>query len=71
MNYLLIYKTLFLVVTQGYMIEVHNEQVVLGNDVMIICKIPSLIADLVDVVAWVDNQGSQFLHSNLGNSPST
>jgi hypothetical protein len=52
------------------MIEVHNEQVVLGNDVMIICKIPSLIADLVDVVAWVDNQGSQFLHSNLGKSPS-
>ena len=53
------------------MAEVSNEHVILGNDVLITCKIPSFVGDLIDVVAWVDNQGSQFLPSKFGNSPSS
>ena len=50
------------------MAEVSNEHVILGNDVLITCKIPSFVGDLVDIISWVDSQGSQFLPDNLGNS---
>ena len=51
--------------------EVHNKHIILGNDVLVACEIPSFVGDLIDVVAWVDNQGSQFLPSKFGNSPSS
>ncbi len=55
--------------TQNYDAEVGKEHVILGNDVLIACEIPSFVGDLVQVVAWVDSQGDQFLPSNnnLGN----
>ena len=56
---------LFLVVTQAYIIEVHNEHVVLGNDVLINCKIPSLVSDQLEIVAWVDSQGEEYLPHKL------
>ena len=55
---------LFLVVTQNYDAEVHKEHVILGNDVLVACEIPSFVGDLVEVVAWVDSQGDQILPSN-------
>ena len=72
----LVYKPYFsrindniiLVVSQGYVAEVSNEHVILGNDVLATCKIPSFVGDLVDIIAWVDSQGSEYLPKNLGKS---
>ena len=36
---------------------VHEEQVVLGNDVLLKCIIPSFEADFVSVVSWQDSEG--------------
>jgi hypothetical protein len=66
---LLFYLTI-LVVSQDYIVEVHNKHIILGNDILVACEIPSFVSDLIDVVAWVDNQGSQFLPSKFGNSTS-
>ena len=60
--------TIILVVSQGYVAEVSNEHVILGNDVLATCKIPSFVGDLVDIIAWVDSQGSEYLPKNLGKS---
>ena len=59
---------IILVVSQGYVAEVSNEHVILGNDVLATCKIPSFVGDLVDIIAWVDSQGSEYLPKNLGKS---
>ncbi len=40
-----------------------NEYVILGNDVVMACKIPSFVADFVSVVGWVDSGGNQFYKS--------
>ena len=57
-------------VSQSYDAEVGKNHVILGNDALVACEIPSFVGDLIDVVAWVDNQGSQFLPSKFGNSTS-
>jgi hypothetical protein len=51
---------------------VPEESVILGNDVVIKCNIPSFVADFVSVVGWVDSEGSTFLVSQTyGNFIST
>lgn len=41
---------------------------IVGNDVILKCDIPSFVADLLDVVNWVDNQNNVFsLIRNMGN----
>ena len=40
-----------------------EESVILGNDVVVKCNIPSFVADFVSVVGWVDSEGSTFLVS--------
>ena len=44
---------------QSYRVVVHEEQVVLGNDVLVKCNIPSFQADFVSVVSWEDSEGVQ------------
>ena len=51
------------VVTQEYNTYVNQEQVIRGNDVIMKCDIPSFVADLLDIVHWVDNENN--LYSNL------
>ena len=47
---------------------VPQESVILGNDVVIKCNIPSFVADFVSVVGWVDSEGSAFhINQNYGN----
>ena len=60
------YYLFYLVVTQEYMIEVHNKHVILGNDVLMACEIPSFVGDLLQVTAWVDSQGEEYLPHKLG-----
>ena len=42
--------------SQSYNTETHNEYVVLNNDVILKCSVPSFVADFVSVTGWVDSQ---------------
>ena len=50
----------FSVVHQGYATEPINEYVIVGNDALLKCTIPSFVVDFVEVVAWVDSEGKTF-----------
>lgn len=46
------------------MTETHNTYVMIGNSALFKCEIPSFVADIVSVVAWVDNEGVSRLSSD-------
>ena len=56
-------------VVQSYDTNVGMEDVLLSNDVLFKCNIPSFISDFVSVVGWVDSEGSSHSGENgyLGN----
>lgn len=43
--------------TQFYLTEAENEYVIRGNSAVVKCKIPSFVADFVQVDAWVADDG--------------
>ena len=44
-----------------------EEYVIVGNDVLMRCNIPSFVADFVSVVSWEDSEGREFhAQSNHG-----
>ena len=51
--------------SQAYNSETHNEYIVLHNDALLKCNIPSFVADFVSVAGWVDSQGESY-HPNDG-----
>ena len=53
---------------QSYLVDVGLEQVILGNDVLLKCDIPSFEADFVSVSSWVDSEGQLIsVNENYGN----
>ena len=51
-----------LVIQQDFKIHVAFETyVILGNDALLKCEVPSFVSDLVDIFGWIDNAGNQFL----------
>ena len=55
----------FSVVYQDFKSHVGQEvYVILGNDALLKCDIPSFVSDLVDIVGWSDSQGSQYLQGS-------
>jgi len=49
------------VVAQEFKAHVFGESyVILGNDALLKCEIPSFVADLVYIVGWTDSLGSEF-----------
>ncbi len=44
----------FSAVSQKYSTKAMDEYVILGNDALVACKVPSFVSDFVDVVGWVD-----------------
>ena len=50
-----------------YRVDVSIAQVILGNEVILKCDIPSFATDFVSVVSWVDSEGLTFTPSSLGN----
>ena len=48
---------------QAYRVAVHEEPVILGNDVLVKCNIQSYVTDFVRVVEWVDSEGHSFSSS--------
>ena len=61
-------------VDQSYRIEVNNEHVIVGNDGIIRCVIPSFASDFVEVVAWETDDGTVISKSRsmdrIGDHPS-
>nr|XP_017031905.1 Down syndrome cell adhesion molecule-like protein Dscam2 isoform X10 [Drosophila kikkawai] len=52
------------VVSQFYITEAENEYVIKGNAAVVKCKIPSFVADFVQVEAWVDDEGTELWRNN-------
>jgi len=42
-------------------VDVFKETVVLGNDALIKCQIPSFVQDFITVDGWVDSEGTALL----------
>ena len=45
------------VALSSYRVVVDEEQVMLGNEILLKCNIPSFVADFVVVDGWVDSEG--------------
>ncbi len=57
-----------LAVAQEYTVDVFKTTVLLHNDALVPCVIPSHVGDMVHVVGWVDSLGEQFTFQNkIGN----
>ena len=50
----------FSVVSQEYQTDTFRENVVLGNDVIFKCDVPSFISDFVTVEAWIDSEAETY-----------
>ena len=48
---------MFSVALTSYRVVVDEEQVMLGNEILLKCDIPSFVADFVVVDGWVDSEG--------------
>ena len=56
------------VIGQGYQSEILSEHVMLSNDAIFKCAIPSFVSDFVNVESWLDNDAKTFYqNSNYGN----
>ena len=49
---------------QSYRVDVGLSQVILGNDVQLMCDIPSFVSDFVSATSWVDSEGNNFSDSS-------
>ena len=59
-----------LAVNQEFATEALNEYVIIGNSVLMKCKIPSFVADFVLVESWKDNFDNEYfsgMSNNYGN----
>ena len=55
------------VAMQSYRVDVGVAQVIVGNEVLLKCDIPSFVTDFVTVSDWVDSEGIAYSpSSNLG-----
>ena len=43
---------------QSYATNVYGEDVMIGNDVLLKCAIPSFLADFLSVTGWVGSEGA-------------
>ena len=59
----------FSAVNQDYMIRAGAEDVIMGNNALLKCSIPSFVADLVSVISWLDTDGNVYIPNplNYGN----
>ncbi len=48
------------VARQQYKSGVEEEYVILGNDALLKCKVPSFVADFVSVAGWIDSEGNEY-----------
>jgi hypothetical protein len=57
------------VLSQVYETRVGDDFVMVGNDAIVRCQLPSFLADLVQVEGWITSEGVQIAQSlkNIGN----
>lgn len=64
----LIFHFLLSVTNQRYEINISPESIIIGNDAIFKCSIPSFVSDFVSVESWIDSEanslGSSFLGKN-------
>ena len=61
----LIHKiTFFSVTSQRYEINILPESIIVGNDAIFKCSIPSFVSDFVFVESWIDSEAND-LGSNI------
>ena len=53
-------------VSQDYQTDAFRENVILGNDVIFKCDIPSFMSDFVSVEAWIDSEAEAYLLGQSG-----
>lgn len=56
----------FSAVSQLYETDVSREYVILGNDAILKCKIPSFVSDFVTIDSWLDSENQIFYANNNG-----
>ena len=62
------FKMIISVANQFYQSSSEEEYVIVGNDAIVKCKIPSFVADFVTIVSWKDNQDNVYYqNNNIGN----
>ena len=49
---------------QTYRVDVSLAQVIVGNEVLLKCDIPSFASDFVSVNAWIDSEGVSYTREN-------
>ena len=59
---------MFSVTSQRYEIDILRESVIIGNDAIFKCSIPSLVSDFVFVDSWVDSETNGLGATSFGNS---
>ena len=67
-SYYFIFFTLtFVDVVQTYETRVGDEFVIIGNDALVKCSVPSYAADFMEVVGWVTNEDYEITNLVDGN----
>ena len=59
---------MILVSLQRYEVDILRESVIIGNDAVFKCSIPSFVTDFVRAVSWIDSEGQSYSVGPLGNS---
>ena len=52
---------------QKYEINISPESIIIGNDAIFKCSIPSFVTDFVFVEAWIDSEANSLGLSTFGN----
>lgn len=58
------HEVFFSVTAQRYEINILPESIIIGNDAIFKCSIPSFVSDFVSVETWIDSE-SNSLHSSF------
>ena len=56
----------FSVTSQHFQVDIFREVVIVGNDAIFKCSVPSFVSDFVQVDSWVDSEGNNFDSQTMG-----
>ena len=52
--------------SQIFEVDIFRESVIVGNDAIFKCSVPSFVSDIVSVDSWVDSEGNNLGSSAMG-----
>ena len=65
--YFIFFTLTFVDVVQTYETRVADEFVIIGNDALVKCSVPSYAADFMEIVGWVTNEDYEITNLVDGN----